>query len=1559
MPAHHTSTRARQRVVTALITALVAALSVVGLGPAPQASAAPPVLEFVGAVNSAGSFTNHRVTIPAAVEAGDTLLVFMTTNSPTAALTGPTGWTLLQSNDSTATRGRAWTKRATDADASDDGAAVTVNVSSGTTTIKSAMGLTAYRSSQPGSSAVTASAIASPTTSTTTFTAPSVAVAQPGSWLVNSWSEKSSTASTWTGPANSTTRTTAVGTGGGKVSSMLADSNGAVPTGTAAGRVATTSVAGSGSQLFSVVVSPGLEIGAPTNRAPVASFTSACTGLTCSFDATASSDPDNDPLTFAWNFGDGATGGGATSTRTYASGGTRTVTLTVGDGQTSTSTNRSVTATAITPPPTSGPGHTALVPETPRTDMPKISTGEIWDIEVVGNRVFIAGTFTSIQNQRPGNTTSYPRAGIASYNLSTGLVDTGFNPQVAGGGVDSVEATPDGTKLYITGSFTTVKGVAKRCLARLDINTGAAVAGFTASLSARGTEIATTNTTVYVGGRFTTVNNVPRVSLAAVNATSGAVDTGFVNNLSGGIGVSGALTVQRLVITHDLGKLLVVHTGRQVNGQDRYGIAIINTASKALDPWRTRLFEDNLQFVGGIQRIYGGDIAPGDEWFAVTSGSGGDRPPINDTVIAYRFDGGSDAQPLWISRHFDSVYSIAITEKAVYVGGHFQWQESPTAPDPWPGLDDVGYGTGQGLSGYSLGDAVVNREHVGALNPVDGKALEWNPGSISYEGNKAMEATPRGIFTGGDTPTQGGYNVGRIAFYDFNSVPASNGVETAITEPISGRVNPVLEEWTVKGTAQVPSGSVNRVELEVIDRANGRYLADNLTTWQTASNSVNANLETTGARSTNWSYPLTISGNRKLQLRARTVSSTGAADGTKAVKKTETFSLTDQPPGTNVTGPSASLIRTFTFTVTGTATDDVGVNSVGFTIRDLASSRYLQEDGTVSSIGYTFRVTPDVVGATNTTWSQEITVPYEGEWRAQARATDTAGQSDLDTADRTWLVSEDGEAPTVTISAPVVMVPPTSAQTVVVSPGSPITFAGTATDDESLTNVEITLRNSTTRENLGSDGTWGTDVIAGSYRISPVDINASSYNWSYTTPFNLKAGTYSFTVRANDELGLSTSSTNQGRLTISAQVPGDAPPNGLLNVTGTILGGQSLHLDLAGTATDDLGVREVLVSLRDRDTSRYLQPNSSMGTAFATRPAVLQTPDATSTNWTLPVDLPTEGDWEVTAFAYDTAGQQDTSTTGATARYRIYPGDTPPVLTENLLAPSEGTVFAEGRIFVSGRAEDDRAMQRVEIGIVNASGFYLQSNGTFGTTTTASWRTAFLNSPGTPGSNFSYTTPVVPPGAYTVRVRGVDNHDQATAIPSERHVTVTHPEGNTAPVANFTVSCNQNVCTYDGRSSTDENAATLTYAWNYGNGTGSGPLPTRTYTSANTYTVTLTVKDEWGLTSAPATQTVTIVEPTNNVAPTPVINQPACSNLACNFSGVGSADPNVGDTFTYLWNFGYNNPTTGVPATSTSSAPAHTFPAAGAYTVTLTTTDGWRKANSVTRQVTVTAPPAP
>ena len=1196
------------------------------------------------------------------------------------------------------------------------------------------------------------------------------------------------------------------------------------------------------------------------------------------------------------------------------------------------------------------PRHTAVVPGTVRTTTPVITTGEITDLEYIGDRVFVAGTFATVRNNTATNKTSYTQPSLMSFDLRTGLVDTAFRPTFGGGGVTEVEASPDGTKLFVVGRFNTVNGVTKRKIAALDPVTGRVLTGFTAHANAAATSVEATNTTVYVGGQFTTVNGAARVGLAAVSATTGAVRTGFVNNLSGGIGVNGMLTVQALVLTPDDSRLVVVHTARQIAGQNRYGVGIVSTGTERLLPWRTRLWEDNLPFVGGIQRAYAAAVSPDGRYFVVTSGSGGDRPPVNDTAIRFNLDGdGADGmQPAWISRLFDSVYSVAISEVAVYLGGHFNYMESPTAQQPWPGLDDVGYGRGQGLAGYGLGDDIVVREHIGAVDPATGTAIEWNPGSNSFEGNKAMLVHPRGLITGGDATTQGGMNIGRIAAYEFASVPAPGANETTIVNPIEGRVEESDVEFVVDGTATATSG-VRRVQVEVFEMDTKRYLQDDLRTWGPA-NTINAQLGAANARATTWRLPLTLAGNHRLQVLARTYALNGTNDPTKATKKFETFGLADQTPTTAITGPAGSVIPSRTFTLTGTATDDVGVNALTLTLRD-GQNRYLQADGTTDTTYNSFRTTPDVVGARNATWSYEVTVPTEGEWKAQAIAIDTAGQADLRSSDDTWIVSDTAVAPSVAITSPVAMTPPTANPPLSLAPGGALTFTGSATDDEGLNDVEVTISNSGTREYLASDGTWGADRIQGWHRITPPgSLAGRTTNWTWTTPFDLAPGSYTFAVRATDDLGLTTSSANQGRLTITVQVPGDAFPNGTITPAGTQPPLPTLELGLTGSATDDKGVAAVRVSLRDQDSARYVQPNGTLGAAFATLDAVLADPGAPSTTWTLAVTLPAQGDYAVTAFAVDSAGQTDPSTTGATARYAAYPGDTPPQVTENLLAPTNGTVFTDARILVSGRFEDDQQMAQGQVAIRDAAGLWMSSSGTF-SSTTESWRTAFLNSQGSPGSNFSYTSPALPAGSYTVLVRGVDQHGFATTPPVTRSVTVAPPASN-PPVARFTSTCGAgtdaaNVCTFDGRTSTDETPASLTYSWNFGNGTGSGPVPKRTYTAAGTYTVTLTVRDEFGLVGT-TTGTVTIAEPATNVAPAPVINPPSCQALVCNLSAVGTTDANPGDAITYRWDFGDGTPT------ATQSALSHAFPAAGSYTVTLTATDGWGDAATVTRTVTVT-----
>jgi PKD repeat protein len=85
------------------------------------------------------------------------------------------------------------------------------------------------------------------------------------------------------------------------------------------------------------------------NRAPVSNPGGPYSGLTnvpVSFSGTGSSDPDGDPLTYAWNFGDGMNGTGVTPSHTYTSAGTFTVALTVQDnGTPPQSASASTTAT--------------------------------------------------------------------------------------------------------------------------------------------------------------------------------------------------------------------------------------------------------------------------------------------------------------------------------------------------------------------------------------------------------------------------------------------------------------------------------------------------------------------------------------------------------------------------------------------------------------------------------------------------------------------------------------------------------------------------------------------------------------------------------------------------------------------------------------------------------------------------------------------------------------------------------------------------------------------------------------------------------------------------------------------------------------------------------------------------------------------------------------------------------------------------------------------------------------------------------------------------------------
>jgi PKD repeat protein len=100
----------------------------------------------------------------------------------------------------------------------------------------------------------------------------------------------------------------------------------------------------------------------PPNQPPIAAFTTSPTSgdapLTVDFDGSASTDPDGTVESWSWDFGDGSTGVGSTTTHVYTSEGIFTATLTVvdNDGATdSTTTTIAVSTPALPPTLTSQP----------------------------------------------------------------------------------------------------------------------------------------------------------------------------------------------------------------------------------------------------------------------------------------------------------------------------------------------------------------------------------------------------------------------------------------------------------------------------------------------------------------------------------------------------------------------------------------------------------------------------------------------------------------------------------------------------------------------------------------------------------------------------------------------------------------------------------------------------------------------------------------------------------------------------------------------------------------------------------------------------------------------------------------------------------------------------------------------------------------------------------------------------------------------------------------------------------------------------------------------------
>jgi hypothetical protein len=231
-----------------------------------------------------------------------------------------------------------------------------------------------------------------------------------------------------------------------------------------------------------------------------------------------------------------------------------------------------------------------VVSQTPVSWTPNILGGLVRAEVQVGNEMVVGGTFTQVKD--PGGPT-LTRNEIFAFDATTGQIDPNFAPDIEGGEVSTIEASADGTAVFVGGMFQTVNGstVNKR-LVKLNLSDGSIDPAFKVAVGGSWVEEAhRLGSDLYFGGAFSTINGVVRGRFAAVNVDSGALDPNVDVNFA--TKRAGTLRVAHFDISPDGTKIVATGTFLTVDGLDRAQIAMLDltTTPVSVSSWESNSFK--------------------------------------------------------------------------------------------------------------------------------------------------------------------------------------------------------------------------------------------------------------------------------------------------------------------------------------------------------------------------------------------------------------------------------------------------------------------------------------------------------------------------------------------------------------------------------------------------------------------------------------------------------------------------------------------------------------------------------------------------------------------------------------------------------------------------------------------------------------------------------------------------------------------------------------------------------------------------------------------------------
>ncbi len=357
-----------------------------------------------------------------------------------------------------------------------------------------------------------------------------------------------------------------------------------------------------------------------------------------------------------------------------------------------------LSASAASPPVNS---NGVIASSVPAKFTPNIVDGAVESIVQVGSRIVVGGSFTQVTpTAGAGSGTTVTRNYIFAFDATTGALDTGFVPAV-NGEVDSILPTADGTGVYVGGQFTTAGGISTR-LAEFNLTTGARVTTFNPSLNGQISAMAMLGGRLFVAGTFTVVKSVTHDGLTTINPTTGALDPYMSINLTGNHNcgrVAGAACARvgatDMAISPDGTRMIVdgnfINAADAVNptGYSRDQIVSINPRLDLRDRrpeledrrLHRRLLLSVLRLLRPQRRVVAGRLVlrrgdhrriPQQQLHRLRRG----QPASTPRRPARRSPRSGSTTPA-----SDSLYSVAITSDAVYVGGHNRWLNNPYGAD--------------------------------------------------------------------------------------------------------------------------------------------------------------------------------------------------------------------------------------------------------------------------------------------------------------------------------------------------------------------------------------------------------------------------------------------------------------------------------------------------------------------------------------------------------------------------------------------------------------------------------------------------------------------------------------------------------------------------------------------------------------------------------------------------------------------------------------------------------------------------------------------------------------